>query len=217
MKLLDIVLAALLPAAALAAPAPAAPAPAAPFTVTGSSPGTDTGLPEQEPSPESPEPGEAGDSPLVDGAGGAPFGFGGWFHIGGGAGAVIGARKVHPVGRFTVGFGGYLFLVYGGLSAEVSVSQHLDFVAAGVAYAGLALPIPVVRPLLGFKGGGGVHVEQGYGPSPAITLGPQLGVHIGQIGGSRFGIRVMVDAEATVSTKHRMAGFGVVGTLGLML
>jgi|GEM_PF-2844724 len=146
-----------------------------------------------------------------------PFGFGGWFHVGGGAGAMIGARKVHPTGRFDLGFGGYLFLVYGGLAMNLTTSSHLKFVATGVGYAGLAFPIPVVRPLLGFKFGGGVHVDPTWGPSPAITLGPQIGLHIGQTLGSRFGIRVMVDPAATVSVEHRQAGFEIIGTVALML
>jgi hypothetical protein len=146
-----------------------------------------------------------------------PFGFGGWAHFGGGAGAMIGARRVHPVGRVDIGFGGYLFLVYGGLSANVTFSEHMDLAVTGVAYAGLAIPIPLVRPLIGFKFGGGLHQDFDYGPGPAIQLGPQLGVHIGQIAGSRFGIRVMVDAEALVSIEHRIAGFSIIGTVGLML
>ena len=146
-----------------------------------------------------------------------PVGFGGWVHFAGGAGALIGARKVHPVGRIDIGFGGYLFLIYGGIAANVSFSSHMDLVLTGVGYAGLAIPIPLVRPLLGFKFGGGLHQDREYGSSPALQMGPQLGVHIGQIGGSRFGIRVMVDAEATVSIDHRIAGFSIVGTLGLML
>ncbi len=157
----------------------------------------------------------------ASGSGGAkkppPFGFGGWAHFGGGAGALIGARRVHPVGRVDIGFGGYLFLVYGGLSANVTFSSHMDLAVTGVAYAGLAIPIPLVRPLIGFKFGGGLHQDFEYGPSPAIQLGPQLGVHIGQIAGSRFGIRVMVDAEALVSIDHRIAGFSIIGTLALML
>jgi hypothetical protein len=147
----------------------------------------------------------------------APFGFGGWAHFGGGAGVQIGARKVHPVGRVDVGFGGYLFLIYGGLAVNLSFSPHLDFVVTGVAHAGIAIPIPLIRPLIGFKFGGGLHQDTDYGSSPALQMGPQLGVHIGQIGGSNFGIRVMVDAEAIVSIDHRIAGFGIVGTIALML
>ena len=147
----------------------------------------------------------------------APVGFGGWVHFGGGAGALIGGRRVHPVGRIDVGFGGYLFLIYGGIAANVSLSSHMDMVLTGVAYGGLAIPIPLIRPLLGFKFGGGLHQDFEHGASPALQLGPQLGLHIGQIGGSNFGIRVMVDAEATVSIDHRIAGFSIVGTLAVML
>lgn len=146
-----------------------------------------------------------------------PPGFGGWAHFGGGAGGIIGARKGHAIGRADIGFGGYLFLVYGGLALNVSLSPHLDLMVTGVGYAGLAIPIPIVRPLIGFKFGGGLHQDFDYGPGPAIQMGPQLGVHIGQIAGSRLGIRVMVDAEALVSTEHRIAGFGVVGTIALLL
>jgi hypothetical protein len=146
-----------------------------------------------------------------------PWGLGGWAHFGGGGGVLIGARRAHPVGRVDVGFGGYLFLVYGGLAANVSFSGHLDLVVTGVGYAGLVLPIPLVKPLIGFKFGGGLHQDAEWGPSPAIQLGPQIGLHIGQIAGSRFGIRIMVEAEAIVSTEHRAAGFGVLGTVGLML
>ena len=145
------------------------------------------------------------------------WGVGGWAHFGGGGGVLVGARKVHPVGRVDVGIGGYLFLVYGGLAANVSFSSHLDLVVTGVGYAGLILPIPLVKPLIGFKFGGGLHQDYEWGPSPAIQLGPQIGLHIGQVAGSRFGIRIMVDAEAIVSTEHRAAGFGVVGTVALML
>lgn len=146
-----------------------------------------------------------------------PYGFGGWAHFGGGAGVMIGARRVHPTGRVDVGFGGYLFLIYGGLAANVTFSNHLDFVLTGAGYVGLAIPIPLVRPLIGFKFGGGLHQDFEWGPSPAIQMGPQVGVHIGQIAGSRFGIRIMVDAEAIVSTEHRAAGFGIIGSVALML
>jgi hypothetical protein len=146
-----------------------------------------------------------------------PWGIGGWAHFGGGAGVLVGARKAHPVGRVDVGVGGMLFLVYGGVAANVSFSSHLDFVATGVGYAGLILPIPLIKPLIGFKFGGGLHQDAEWGPSPAIQMGPQIGLHVGQVGGSRFGIRAMVDLEAIVSTEHRMAGFGVVGTVALML
>ena len=146
-----------------------------------------------------------------------PFGLGGWAHFGGGAGALIGTRKVHPVGRVDIGFGGNLFLIYGGIAANVSFSSHMDLVVTGVGYAGLTIPIPLVRPMLGSKFGGGLHQDAEYGPSPALQLGPQIGMHIGQIAGTRFGIRVMVDAEATVSIDHRIAGFSIIGTLALML
>jgi hypothetical protein len=146
-----------------------------------------------------------------------PPGFGGWFHVGGGAGAMIGARKVHPTIRFDMGFGGYLFLVYGGLGLNITGSQHLDFVLTGVGYAGLAIPIPVVRPLFGFKFGGGLHMDSEWGASPALQMGPQLGVHIGQLGGSGLGLRIMIDPEAIVSLDHRMAGFSIMGSVALLL
>ena len=119
--------------------------------------------------------------------------------------------------RIDIGFGGYLFLLYGGISANVSLSQHMDMVLTGVAYAGLTIPVPLIRPMLGFKFGGGLHQDREYGSSLALQLGPQIGVHIGQIAGTRFGIRVMVDAEATVSIDHRIAGFSIIGMLALML
>jgi hypothetical protein len=40
---------------------------------------------------------------------------------------------------------------------------------------------------------------------------------MGQLRGSRFGIRAMVDTEAIVSTEHRVAGLGVVGPVAMML
>ncbi len=146
-----------------------------------------------------------------------PWGIGGWAHFGGGGGVLVGARRAHPTGRVDVGIGGYLFLVYGGLAANVTFSNHLDFVVTGAGYAGLMLPIPLIKPLIGFKFGGGLHQDSEWGPSPAIQMGPQIGVHVGQLGGSRFGIRIMVDVEAIVSTEHRMAGLGVLGTVALML
>ena len=175
----------------------------------------DTEPPTDQPDVEESEPAQAAAGKKVRKP--APFGFGGWAHLGGGAGGMIGARKGHMVGRVDIGFGGYLFLLYGGIAANVSFSEHMDLVVTGVAYAGLAIPIPVLRPLLGFKFGGGPHQDLEFGPSPALQMGPQLGVHIGQIAGTRFGIRVMVDAEATVSIDHRIAGFSIVGTVALML
>lgn len=161
--------------------------------------------PEPEPMPESePEPKKA------------PFGLAGWGYVGGGGGVGIGARKVHPTGRVTGGVGAQLFILYLGASADVGFSSHLDFTALGVAHVGVLIPIPAFKPFIGFKGGGGLHMDSDWGASPAITLGPEVGVQIGQVGGSRFGIRIAIEPAAVVSIKHRMAMMEIVGTVGVM-
>jgi len=147
--------------------------------------------------------------------GDAPHGVGGWGFVSGGVGAMVGARTLHPMGRFSAGIGGNLVVVYGSLSAELSVSPHQGFVLLGVGSAGFVIPIPAFKPMLGFKAGLGLQADT-YGPSPALTLGPQLGVHIGQIGGSRFGIRLMLEPAVTIATASRIGALELVGTFGVL-
>jgi hypothetical protein len=147
---------------------------------------------------------------------GAPYGVEGWGFLTGGAGGMLGARKLHPMGRLSVGIGGNLIVVYGSLSVEHTLSAHQDFVLMGVASAGFVIPIPAFKLMLGFKGGGGLQLDTEYGPSPAVSLGPQLGIHIGKIGGNRFGIRLMVEPAVTIVTKHRIGAVEIVGTIGVL-
>ncbi len=145
-----------------------------------------------------------------------PPGIMGWVHLTGGAGPMLGARKVHPLGRVSFGVGGTLIFVYGGFAAEASFSSHQGFVQTGVVNAGFVIPIPAFNLLLGFKAGGGVQVDPEYPPSPAVTLGPQIAIHIGKLKTKGFGIRVAVEPDVTIATKNRIGSVGIIGTIGIL-
>ncbi len=117
-----------------------------------------------------------------------------WFHIGGGFGAtVVDVDKRYSVrtGRFVVGGGRYVPFFYGGGELQVSGSQFDPVKLTGVAYAGLAPPIPVFHPMVGVKIGGGHHLTVD-GMKPHLHVGPQAGFILRKYDG-RPGIRFMMD------------------------
>ena len=97
----------------------------------------------------------------------------GWFHLGGGGAAQAGfttteglTSSISPAGRFTIGGGGYTFFLYGGGGMDLTFSTLAPLQLTGVGYVGIAIPLPVLHPLIGIRGGGGFHVERGAAPAP---------------------------------------------------
>ena len=115
----------------------------------------------------------------------------GWFHLGGG-GALIrpGTGAFTGGGRFALGFGGYTFFFYGGAGFEMDWSPVVPWKVHGVAYLGVAIPIPVVHPLIGVKVAGGMATDPlGGRIGPSLGIGGQAGVIIRAFdrgGGFRF-------------------------------
>ena len=99
----------------------------------------------------------------------------GWRHVGGGFG--------------TAG-------LYGGGGLEVSGNSATLISASAVGFAGMALPIPVVHPLIGVKVGAGGHLDR-EGPGPQVSVGPQAGFILRPYDGN-LGLRVMFDVEVVI-------------------
>jgi hypothetical protein len=117
----------------------------------------------------------------------------GWFHVGGGGGMVAQVRGATTGGgRFTLGFGGYTFLFYGGAGFEMDWNPLIPWKIHGVGYLGVAIPVPVVHPLVGIKVGGGGALTHDLTFEPSVSLGAQAGVIIRGFdrGG---GIRIMFE------------------------
>jgi hypothetical protein len=120
-----------------------------------------------------------------------------WFHIGGGAGATskLGANRTTPSARFDLGGGFYTFLLYSGASLNITANRDTPFMLSGVGSVGIALPLPVVHPLIGIKAGGGFHTDT-ENVGPQLVIGPQVGFIVRKFDG-RPGLRFMFDVEAT--------------------
>jgi len=120
-----------------------------------------------------------------------------WFHVGGGAGGVakVGQDAVSPAARFELGGGFYTFLFYSSGGLNISATRGTPFMMSGVGSAGGARPSPVVHPLIGIKGGGGIHTDT-EAVAPQIVIGPQVGFIVRKFDG-RPGLRFMFDAEVT--------------------
>lgn len=128
-----------------------------------------------------------------------------WFHVGGGAGMVadpVGDVASHA-GRFVLGGGGYTFMLYGGGGMEITGSAVTTPSFSGVGYFGVAIPVPVVHPLIGVRGHVGMHPLRAGASSPLglmgghAGLGMQAGFIIREFDG-RPGVRLMLDAGAEV-------------------
>ncbi len=120
-----------------------------------------------------------------------------WFHVGGGAGgtALVGRDGMMPTARFDLGGGFYTFLLYSSAGVNISADAATPFMLSGVGSIGVAIPVPVVHPLIGIKAGGGVHTDtEALGPQ--LVIGPQVGFIVRKFDG-RPGLRFMFDAEVT--------------------
>jgi hypothetical protein len=103
-----------------------------------------------------------------------------------------------------MGAGGYTVGLYGGGGLEVAGSSATPISITGVGYVGMAIPVPVVHPLVGVKVGGGVHYDL-EGPGPQVSIGPQAGFIV-RPPGSDFGLRVMFDFDVVYKpTKGELA------------
>jgi hypothetical protein len=129
-----------------------------------------------------------------------------WGHVGGGAGYVVDplTRQGSVAGRFTLGGGGYTIGLYGGGGVEVTGSALTTPSLSGVGFFGVAIPVPVVHPMVGLRGHVGLHPKlaafspgsSGFGaPAPHVGAGLQAGFIIRQFDG-RPGLRLMLDAGA---------------------
>ncbi len=130
-----------------------------------------------------------------------------WFHVGGGAGMVADplTQQSTLAGRFTLGGGAYTIGLYGGGSMEVTGSPLTTPSLSAVGNVGVAIPVPVVHPMIGVRGLVGVHAKRdslgaalGLGPlAPHVGAGLQAGFIIREFDG-RPGVRVMVDGGVEV-------------------
>jgi hypothetical protein len=122
----------------------------------------------------------------------------GWRHVGGGFGTAYVPEfdAATPMGRFELGAGGYTVGLYGGGGLEVSGNSATLISASAVGFAGMALPIPVVHPLIGVKVGAGGHLDR-EGPGPQVSVGPQAGFILRPYDGN-LGLRVMFDVEVVI-------------------
>ncbi len=130
----------------------------------------------------------------------------GWRHVGGGFGTawVPAFDAATPMGRFELGAGGYTIGLYGGGGLEVAGSSATPISATAVGYAGMAVPVPVVHPLIGVKVGAGGHLDH-QGAGPHVTVGPQAGFILRPYDGD-FGLRVMFDVDVVIKpTKGEVA------------
>ncbi|MCO4771485.1 MAG: hypothetical protein KDA24_15740 [Deltaproteobacteria bacterium] len=127
-----------------------------------------------------------------------------WFHVGGGGGMVVDpyTAQARPAGRFVLGGGAYTIGLYGGGGVEVTGSALTTPSLSGVGYFGVAIPVPVVHPLVGVRGHVGLHAKEdtlrttGIGVVAGhVGAGLQTGFIIREFDG-RPGIRLMVDAGA---------------------
>jgi hypothetical protein len=128
----------------------------------------------------------------------------GWFHIGGGFGATVIEPESNLAvrsGRFVLGGGRYVPFFYGGGGVEITGHELEPFKLTGVAYLGLAIPVPVVHPLIGLRVGGGHHLSDGE-MRPHVSVGPQAGIIVRQFDG-KVGMRVMVDAGIDYRIEER--------------
>jgi hypothetical protein len=134
----------------------------------------------------------------------------GWFHVGGGVGAIAPSTPHGklPSGRFILGGGGYTFGLYLGGGMELSGTQVVPFELQGVGSIGVHIPIPVVHPMFGFKAGAGLaalprgvdpyfEIDVGmphldHKPIPSFMVGCQMGVMIREFDGN-VGVRVMIE------------------------
>ena len=139
-----------------------------------------------------------------------------WFHVGGGVGAINTYEGyTSPVGRFVIGGGGYTFGFYATGGLEVSGTDMMPVMVQGVGGLGVHIPIPVVHPMFGFKIGGGFARFPG-GPSPAGTIGAQLGMIVREYDG-RVGFRLLVEPSVTAFPLQGVSSREVFVTLSLVL
>jgi len=123
-----------------------------------------------------------------------------WFHVGGGAGMIVDplTQQSSMAGRFVLGGGGYTIGLYGGGGMEVTGSAITSPSLSGVGYFGVAIPVPVVHPLVGVRGHVGLHpkvagLAAGGAPMAGhVGAGLQAGFIIREFDG-RPGLRLMVD------------------------
>ncbi len=134
----------------------------------------------------------------------------GWFHLGGGVGAMAAdnGRNKFTSGRFILGGGGYTFGFYFGGGMELSGTRAIPFELQGVMSLGVHIPIPVVHPMFGLKAGLGLAAlprgvdpyfsidvgmpDTGHHAIPSAMIGCQMGVMIREFDGN-FGVRLMIE------------------------
>jgi len=130
----------------------------------------------------------------------------GWFHIGGGFGFVDQVDLLSMGGRFTAGLGFYTFMFYAGGGFEADFRLEVPAKLHGVGYVGMAIPVPVFHPLLGFKiaGGAALYDRDLVPVAGSLALGGQAGFILRKFGGGP-GFRFMV--EPTYAIREDV-GFG---------
>ena len=131
-----------------------------------------------------------------------------WFHVGGGAGGVrkLGSPGITPSARFDLGGGFYTFLLYSGGAINITADAETPFMLSGVGSVGIAIPLPVVHPLIGLKGGAGFHSDTET-VAPQLVIGPQVGFIVRKFDG-RPGLRFAFDVEATYRPRTRVLSGG---------
>lgn len=124
-----------------------------------------------------------------------------WFHVGGGIGGIgpglaEEGAPTYGAGRFVLGTGGYTWFLYGGTELAVTSSRIEPIRVEGAGYLGIAVPVPVLHPLIGIRGSIGGHVT-GEKFLPQLSLGPQAGFILRAFDG-KPGLRLMVDGGANI-------------------
>ncbi len=119
---------------------------------------------------------------------------GGWIHVGGGGGGVNTGEggASYEAGRFVAGGGGYTWFLYGGSELSITGHQATPFSMDAAGFLGVAVPVPVVHPLLGVRGAIGGHVTNTHELAPQLSIGPQVGFVLRPFDG-KPGLRLMLD------------------------
>ena len=138
-------------------------------------------------------------------------------YLGGGAGVRLDTFRGHvePLGKIGVGAGLYVPMLTLGGGADLTLMTAGRGMVEGFGNVGVAIPIPVWHPLIGFKVGAGLHWEP-HGVGPHILYGPQVG-WILRPWTRQLGLRALVEALVQYYPGSQTTSQQVTFTLSLVL
>ena len=118
-----------------------------------------------------------------------------FFAIGGGVGALMNPLKHKPeeLGRFQLEVGFYVPMLYVSGGLQISGTESIPLFLDGFVAAGVAVPVPVFHPLIGFKLGAGGHKTSHPGWGEQVVFGPQIGWILRPYD-KQIGVKAMVEA-----------------------